>query len=149
MAVGRVAVIEPEVEGSAKTQLDRCLRQCCPLMEHFVRSTLHVRSSRGRSSNFQRGKGMQKLTRSLAMAGVLAFAGVLAGCGDDVTVKTPTTATVTPPSASIQVGGTVTFTASVSGDVANKTVTWSSSDATKATVDANGKVTGVAVGNST
>jgi hypothetical protein len=92
---------------------------------------------------------MQKLTRSLAMAGALAFAGVLAGCGDDVTVKTPTTVTVTPPSASIQVGGTVTFTASVSGDVANKTVTWSSSDQTKATVDANGKVTGVAVGNST
>jgi hypothetical protein len=91
---------------------------------------------------------MQKLTRSLAMAGALAFAGVLAGCGDDVTVKTPTTVTVTPPSASVAVGGTVTFTASVTGDVANKTVTWSSSDATKATVDANGKVTGVAVGNS-
>ena len=86
---------------------------------------------------------MQKLTRSLAMAGALAFAGVLAGCGDDVTVKTPTTVTVTPGSASVAVGGSVTFTASVTGDVANKTVTWSSSDQTKATVDANGKVTGV------
>jgi hypothetical protein len=83
------------------------------------------------------------------MAGALAFAGVLAGCGDDVTVKTPTTVTVTPGSASVAVGGSVTFTASVTGDVANKTVTWSSSDQTKATVDANGKVTGVAVGNST
>ena len=83
------------------------------------------------------------------MAGALAFAGVLAGCGDDVTVKTPTTVTVTPGSATIPVGGSVTFTAAVTGDIANKTVTWSSSDATKATVDANGKVTGVAVGNST
>jgi hypothetical protein len=83
------------------------------------------------------------------MAGALAFAGVLAGCGDDVTVRTPTTVTVTPPSASIPVGGTVTFTAQVSGDLANKTVTWSSSDATKASVDANGKVTGVAIGNAT
>lgn len=92
---------------------------------------------------------MQKLTRSLAMAGALAFAGVLAGCGDDVTVSNPTTVTVTPPSASIPVGGSVTFTAQVTGDIANKTVTWSSSDAAKATVDANGKVTGVAVGNST
>ena len=90
---------------------------------------------------------MQKLTRSLAMAGALAFVGVLAGCGDDVTVTTPTVVTVTPPSATIAVGGTVTFTASVTGDIANKTVTWSSSDASKATVDANGKVTGVAVGN--
>jgi len=65
---------------------------------------------------------MQKLTRSFVMAGALAFAGVLAGCGDDVTVSNPTTVTVTPPSASIPVGGTVTFTAAVTGDVANKTV---------------------------
>jgi Big-like domain-containing protein len=92
---------------------------------------------------------MQKLTRSLAMAGALAFAGVLAGCGDDVTVSNPTVVTVTPASASIQVGGSVTLTASVTGDIANKTVTWSSSDASKATVDANGKVTGVAVGSAT
>lgn len=92
---------------------------------------------------------MQKLTRSLAMAGALAFAGVLAGCGDDVTVSNPTVVTVTPPSATIQVGGTVTFTAAVTGDVANKTVTWASSATSVATVDANGKVTGVAVGNAT
>jgi hypothetical protein len=92
---------------------------------------------------------MQRLTRTLAMASALAFAGVLAGCGDDVTVSQPTTVTVTPPSASVAVGGAVTFTASVTGDIANKTVTWASSDASKATVDANGKVVGVAVGNST
>jgi len=92
---------------------------------------------------------MQKLTRSLAMAGALAFAGVLAGCGDDVTVSTPTTVTVTPPSASIRVGETAQFTASVTGDVANKTVTWATSDQAKATVDATGKVTAVAIGTAT
>ena len=83
------------------------------------------------------------------MAGALAFAGVLAGCGDDVTVSTPTTVTVTPGSAELRVGETVTLTASVTGDVANKTVTWSSSDQAKATVDATGKVTAVAVGQAT
>jgi hypothetical protein len=92
---------------------------------------------------------MQKLTRSLAMASALAFAGVLAGCGDDVTVKQPTTVTVTPSTATVRVGETVQLTASVTGDVADKTVTWSSSDQAKATVDANGKVTAVARGNAT
>lgn len=81
------------------------------------------------------------------MASALAFAGVLAGCGDDVVVKQPTTVTVTPGTASLRVGETVTLTASVSGDVADKTVNWTSSDAAKATVDANGKVTAVAQGN--
>ena len=56
---------------------------------------------------------------------------------------------MTPPSASIPVGSRCTFSATVIGTSANKTVTWTSSDATKATVDANGKVTGVAVGTST
>ncbi|HEX6050730.1 MAG TPA: Ig-like domain-containing protein, partial [Gemmatimonadaceae bacterium] len=92
---------------------------------------------------------MQKLTRSLAMAGALAFAGVLAGCGDDVTVSTPTTVTVTPGNASLRVGESVTLTAAVTGDVADKTVTWSSSDQAKATVDGNGKVTAVAIGSAT
>jgi hypothetical protein len=92
---------------------------------------------------------MQKFTRSLAMAGALAFAGVLAGCGDDITVVDPTTVTVTPSSANLKVGETVTLTAAVTGDVANKTVTWSSTDQAKATVDATGKVTAVAVGTAT
>lgn len=92
---------------------------------------------------------MQKLTRSLVMTGALALAGVLAGCGDDVTVKTPTVVTVTPASASIKVGETVTLTAAVTGDVANKTVNWTSADPAKATVDASGKVTGVSAGAAT
>jgi hypothetical protein len=83
------------------------------------------------------------------MAGALAFAGVLAGCGDDVTVSTPTTVTVTPGNASLRVGESVTLTAAVTGDVADKTVTWSSSDQAKATVDGNGKVTAVAIGSAT
>jgi len=91
---------------------------------------------------------MQKFTRTLAMASAIAFAGVLAGCGDDVTVDTPTTISVTPPSASLKVGEAVTLTASVSTSNANKGVTWASSG-TNATVDANGKVTAVAQGNAT
>ena len=83
------------------------------------------------------------------MAGALAFAGVLAGCGDDVTVSDPPVVTVTPTAASIRVGESVTLTAAVTGDIANKTVTWSTSDQAKATVDATGKVTAVAVGNAT
>jgi hypothetical protein len=92
---------------------------------------------------------MQKLTRSLAMASALAFAGVLAGCGDDVTVAPTLEVTVSPSSANVAVGASVTLTASVTGTNKNKNVTWSSSDASKATVDANGKVTGVAVGQTT
>ena len=88
---------------------------------------------------------MQKLTRTLAMASAIAFMGVLAGCGDDVVVEPDPSISLTPPSASLQVGQTAQFSASVSG-LANKTVTWASSDAAKATVDATGKVTAVAVG---
>jgi hypothetical protein len=83
------------------------------------------------------------------MASALAFAGVLAGCGDDVTVANPTTVTVTPATADLSVGGTVTLTAAVTTTNANKGVTWTSSDNAKATVDANGKVTAVAAGNAT
>ena len=92
---------------------------------------------------------MQKLTRTLALTGALAFAGVLAGCGDDVTVEDTLAVTVTPASATVAVGGSVTLTASVTGTNPNKNVTWSTSDATRATVDANGKVTGVAAGSAT
>jgi len=91
---------------------------------------------------------MQKLTRTLAMAGALAFAGVLAGCGDDVTVAPDPQLDLSPPNATIAVGQSVTFSATVTGTT-NKAVTWASSDAAKASVDANGKVTGVAAGVAT
>ena len=92
---------------------------------------------------------MQKLTRTLALTGALAFAGVLAGCGDDVTVEDTLEVTVTPATANVAVGGSVTLTASVTGTNPNKNVNWTTSDASKATVDATGKVTGVAVGSAT
>ena len=82
------------------------------------------------------------------MAGALAFAGVLAGCGDDVTVNPEQKVTLTPPAATIAVGQSVTFSATVSG-LSNKAVNWTTSDQTKASVDANGKVTGVAAGVAT
>jgi uncharacterized protein YjdB len=83
------------------------------------------------------------------MAGALAFAGVLAGCGDDVTVPDTLAVTVTPTNANVAVGASVTLTASVTGTNSNKNVNWTTSDASKATVDGNGKVTGVAVGQAT
>ena len=53
-------------------------------------------------------------------------------------------------SISIKVGDTETLTATVSPkNAANKKVTWKSSDAAVATVDANGKVTGVKAGEAT
>ena len=69
---------------------------------------------------------MQKLTRTLAMASALAFMGVLAGCGDDVVVEPDPGIELTPPSASLKVGETAQFSATVRG-LANKTVTWTSS----------------------
>ncbi len=51
---------------------------------------------------------------------------------------------------SIQVGGSETLTATVAPkDASNKKVIWKSSDAAIATVDANGKVTGVKAGEAT
>jgi uncharacterized protein YjdB len=57
---------------------------------------------------------------------------------------------ITPPSATIQVGATVQLTASLTDANGNpltgRAITWSTSDATVATVNASGLVTGVAAG---
>lgn len=82
------------------------------------------------------------------MAGALAFAGVLAGCGDDVSIQPDPGITLTPPSATIPVGSTATFSATVTG-LSNKTVTWTTDNAARATVDATGKVTAVSAGVAT
>lgn len=72
------------------------------------------------------------------------------GCGATLVVN-PTGATVTSVTVSgdnsVAVDGNITLTATVAG-TGNpaQTVTWKSSDESKATVDANGKVTGVAEG---
>jgi uncharacterized protein YjdB len=68
-----------------------------------------------------------------------------------VTVKSKVVAvsgiTLSQAAATLIEGETLTLTATITPDNAtDKTVTWSSSDATVATVDANGKVTAVAEG---
>jgi hypothetical protein len=98
---------------------------------------------------------MQKVSRSLLLAGVLAFGTLTAACsGDKVIVNPPIdgvqSVTVSPSNASIPVGTSITLAANVTatGNAA-KTVTWTSSDATVATVDATGKVAGVKAGTVT
>jgi len=86
--------------------------------------------------------------------GAFSLAGLTA-CGDKVNVQGVSTdssvtgVTVSPPSANLNVGDKVTFTATVTGGpgLTNRGVTWSSSTPTVATVDAaTGVVTAVAGG---
>jgi uncharacterized protein YjdB len=61
-----------------------------------------------------------------------------------------TAVTVTPSSAAINVGNAVQLLATVTGDPGvNTAVTWSSSDPSRATVNASGLVTGIAAGSVT
>ena len=98
---------------------------------------------------------MQKLSRSLIAVSALAL---LAACGDDVSITPPpepapatiARVDVVPAQLTIDVDQTVALTAVVtvnpgSGAPAT-TVTWSSADATIASVSATGAVTGVAPG---
>jgi hypothetical protein len=97
---------------------------------------------------------MSKLSRSMLWTGLLA-AGV-AACGDDVTVTPPPpppsptvhSISVTPDGQTVPIGvNVVTMVAAVNADAGvATTVTWSSGDASKATVAADGKVTTLAVG---
>lgn len=96
---------------------------------------------------------MHKVSRSLLLAGVLAFGSLTAACGDKVelTQVNPSTGvtsiTVTPSNATIAAGSTIQLASSVVADANTaKTVTWTTSSAAVATVDATGKVTGVAAG---
>ena len=58
--------------------------------------------------------------------------------------------TVTPETATVKVGKTTTLTATIApSNATNKNVTWSSSNEAIATVDTEGKVTGVAAGTAT
>jgi len=87
---------------------------------------------------------MQSVFRS-TFVGVLALA-ALTACGDKTTTPAGQiqNVTVSPPSASIAVGDHFTFVANVTATGnASRTVTWSTGDATIATVDQNGVVTGV------
>lgn len=60
-----------------------------------------------------------------------------------------TSVTLNKTTTSIKVGANETLTATVTPEGASQVVTWSSSDDTKATVDASGKVTAVAEGTAT
>ena len=92
---------------------------------------------------------------ALLVAAVLLSAHFWSCSKEDVPEPTPpvvsvTSVTLNKTSTSIQVGGTETLTATVSPkDAANKKVTWKSSNAAIASVDANGKVTGVKAGEAT
>ncbi|EPL1953323.1 Ig-like domain-containing protein [Citrobacter freundii] len=57
--------------------------------------------------------------------------------------------TVTPETASVDVGDTTSLTATLAPAGATDTVTWESSDPEVATVSASGVVTGVAAGTAT
>src|SRR3569623_731039 len=97
---------------------------------------------------------MLRVVRS-TLVGLLTLAAV-AACGDSDTTTpiqsgTVHSVTVSPPSLTISVGGTGILAASVDadGDV-DRTVTWSSSDPSVASVDAaTGKVTGAKAGTVT
>jgi hypothetical protein len=99
---------------------------------------------------------MHKVSRSLLLAGVLAFGTLTAACGDKVEIIQPTTQTgvtaitVTPAQATIAAGSTIQLASSVVADANTaKTVSWTTSASTVATVDATGKVTGVGAGTAT
>jgi alpha-tubulin suppressor-like RCC1 family protein len=89
--------------------------------------------------------------RLLVGVGVL----VLAACLESTGPAPPPVAsvTLTPPAATVLVGGTVQWTAKVrdaaGSEVTGRPVTWASSDTTVATVSATGLVTGVARGSAT
>lgn len=64
--------------------------------------------------------------------------------------KVPENITLDPTAANLTIYGIATLTATITpDDAADKSITWTSSDPTVATVDADGKVTAVGVGSAT
>jgi Bacterial Ig-like domain (group 2) len=101
---------------------------------------------------------MPSVVRSLFVAGVFAYAGLTVACGDKVTVPPPNIdstvhSVLVSPAGPIpmKIGDKVTLAASVDAGagVTDRTVTWTSSSATIASVDANGVVTANAGGTAT
>jgi uncharacterized protein YjdB len=92
---------------------------------------------------------MKHLSRGL-LANALA-AMILTGCGDDIVVpEVPigiNRITVTPATADLQTGQTVTLVASVDASAGvDRSVTWRSADTTIASITATGAVTGLRTG---
>src|SRR5688572_3173260 len=90
-----------------------------------------------RNFTLQKGERMQKLFRSLIAVGGLAG---LVACGDDVSIAGPGLAISGAPVTAISVGAKVQLSA-------NEAVSWASSAANVATVDATGLVTAVGAGS--
>lgn len=95
---------------------------------------------------------MRKLYRSMLWSG-LVVAGV-AACGDDVTIPPQPvppavrSVSVAPTGATLAAGATLQMVATVDADAGTATtVTWTSSDATRASVSATGLVTAAAAAN--
>ncbi len=96
----------------------------------------------------------------VARGALVSLLATIAGCGSDsstfrnVTGNTEVaTVRVTPTSASVDIGGTITFEATAytsdGAAIAGKAMSWSSSSNTVASVSAAGAVTGVAAGGAT
>jgi len=87
--------------------------------------------------------------RAMAIAAV-ALAVAATSCNEEDTTVAVTGVTLSPTTLSLNVGGTATLTATVAPDNAtDTTVTWASSDTTKATVSSSGLVKAKAVGAAT
>lgn len=72
---------------------------------------------------------------------------VLAACQD--VLPPDGTITVTPPSTNLNVGDQITLVATVSTGTTSRSVTWTSSNTSVATVDTNGRVTAIGGGTAT
>lgn len=101
---------------------------------------------------------MKSVGRVTLIAAVLSGLSCSGGRGGDSTPTSPTpvavaSLTVSPPAATIVVEGTQQLSASTldarNNVLTGRAVTWSTSDASKATVSTSGLVTGVAVGAAT
>lgn len=100
----------------------------------------------------QSGRVTGKAAGNATILVTTADGGRSATCAVTVTASTiPVTGvTVSPTSGTVNVGATLQLTATVApSNATNKAVTWTSSNNNIATVDANGKVTGKAVGSAT
>ncbi|HUE42785.1 MAG TPA: aryl-sulfate sulfotransferase [Candidatus Sulfotelmatobacter sp.] len=95
----------------------------------------------------------KNLSSCLAFSFVLALVSFISGCGGGSSPTSGNTisVTVSPATATVTSGGTVQFTATVTGDSSNAGVTWSVSSAspTSGTIDATGKFTAASVTKAT
>ena len=98
---------------------------------------------------------LETVTLKYKVGNVTASAIVLVQAKGSSTPSTPSTGVdltalgINPSSTSIKAGDTVTLTVTKSPANSDETITWSSADTSIATVDQNGKVTGIKAGSST